>query len=118
MKSAFFAAFRGLRVGWIAERHIKIHSAATAVVLGLAWYSGLDGLRWSILILCIGAVLGAEYMNSAIERLADRVTRDRDPLIRDAKDLAAAAVLAVSIGAALVGSIILGPALWFRIFGA
>jgi diacylglycerol kinase len=56
-------------------------------------------------------VASLEYANSALERLANRVTTERDPWIRDAKDMAAAAVLVASMASAAVGLLILGPPL-------
>jgi diacylglycerol kinase len=43
---------------------------------------------------------------------------ERHPLIRDAKDFAAAAVLVAAIAAAVVGLLILGPKLWIYLFDA
>jgi diacylglycerol kinase len=51
-------------------------------------------------------------MNAAIERLADRITKEKDPLIGQAKDLAAGAVLIVSLVALVLGMIIFLPKLW------
>jgi diacylglycerol kinase (ATP) len=47
-----------------------------------------------------------------VERLADRVCRERDEGIRIAKDAAAGAVLVASVAAAAAGLFILGPKLW------
>jgi len=58
---------------------------------------------------CIGAVLGAEALNSAIERLADRVQPEQDPAIHDVKDLSAGAVLVLSVATAVVGVVVLWP---------
>lgn len=51
----------------------------------------------------------AEAFNTALERLADRVTRERDPLIRVAKDVAAAAVLLFVFASVAVGLIVFIP---------
>jgi diacylglycerol kinase len=40
---------------------------------------------------------------------------ERHPLIRDAKDFAAASVLVAALAAAVVGLLILGPKLWIYV---
>lgn len=55
----------------------------------------------------------AEAFNTAVEKLADRVTREKDPLIATAKDVAAGAVLLMVLAAVVVGCIIFLP----KIFG-
>ena len=50
-----------------------------------------------------------EGMNTAIERLCDRVSMERHPLIKAAKDIAAGAVLLFVIAAIIVGSLIFIP---------
>jgi diacylglycerol kinase len=61
------------------------------------------------LLLCVGTVLSAELLNTALETLADRVERAEDPAIRDTKDIAASAVLVVSVVAAVTGIVVLWP---------
>lgn len=51
----------------------------------------------------------AEAFNTAIEKLADRVTCERDPLIGAAKDVAAGAVLLFAIASVAVGLIVFIP---------
>ena len=57
----------------------------------------------------IGSVLAAEAINTAIEKLADFVSPAHQVLIGKAKDLAAAAVLILSICAFIIGGIIFIP---------
>ena len=115
MLKAISIALRGIAVTWLQERHMKLHSLAAVVVALLAWFAGVDAISWAVLLLCVGLVVSLELMNSALERLSNRVTMEIDPLIRDAKDMSAAAVLAASLFAAIVGLILLGPPLWDRI---
>jgi diacylglycerol kinase len=48
-------------------------------------------------------------MNTAFESLCDLVSPERRPLVQQAKDLGAAAVLVSATGAAIVGLIVFGP---------
>ena len=116
MIHAFRAAFRGLLAAWKQERHLKIHTLAAVLVAALAIWLELPALEWAVLVLCFGLVFGLEYLNSALERLANRVDPQWHELIRDAKDFAAAGVLAGALAAAVVGVLILGPKLWTLLF--
>jgi len=117
MLQAFKAAFRGVGIAWLHERHLKVHTVAMVSVCCVAAYVEVSRIEWAILLLCFGLVTSLEYANSALERLANRVTSERDPLIRDAKDMAAGAVLVASVASAGVGLLILAPPLLRLIIG-
>jgi diacylglycerol kinase len=108
----FHHAFRGLAFLIRSQSSARIHICFTVAVLGLGCFLRVSAGHWCLLVMAISSVWSAESFNTAIERLADRVTTERDPLIKQAKDLAAAAVLITAIGAATVGLIVLGPPLW------
>lgn len=74
-------------------------------------FVGLSSMEWIVICLCIGLVLSAEAVNSAIEALADRVSPAYDEAIKRTKDLAAGAVLLLAIASAVVGLIIFLPKL-------
>ena len=111
---SFGFAARGL---WVARtgRNLRIQLIAAAAVLFLVVAYGLTGSQLGLVIVSVTAVISAELMNTAIERLCDFVAElhgvGQDSRIRDIKDLAAGAVLLVAIGAAINGVIIFGPLL-------
>ncbi len=105
---SFVHAWRGLGLA-ARGRNFRVQMAVALLVLVAGVHFRVSPGQWTVLVLCIFAVLGLEAMNSALERLADRVSPARDPLIGQAKDLAAAAVLLASLGAALVGLMIFLP---------
>ncbi len=51
----------------------------------------------------------AEGFNTAIEKLCDKVSPQRDPLIEIAKDIAAGAVLLFVFSAVIIGLIVFLP---------
>jgi len=57
-------------------------------------------------------LISAECMNTAVERLADRVSRETHPLIKQAKDCSSAAVLVLALTAAVVGGVVFVPKFW------
>ncbi len=77
------------------------------VVLGLIFH--LSGIEFAITILAISSVLAAEAFNTALEELCDKFQPTHDPHIAKIKDLSAAAVLLVVIGAFIVGVVIFLP---------
>ena len=104
-------AFRGVCRLLRTCANARIHLLATVIVIGLGLWLKLTRGDWLWIILAIGGVWTAEGFNSAIETLADRISRDHDALIREAKDLAAGAVLIAALAAAAIGLIIFLPRL-------
>ncbi len=110
--AAFLAGFghaaRGL--GMAARgRNFRVELTVALLVLIAGWRLEVSAGEWALLVLCIFWVLGMEAVNTAVETLADRVSRERDPLIGQAKDLAAAGVLLSAMGAAVIGLIVFLP---------
>ena len=98
-------AINGLKVAW-KEPHIKIHMLAIVVVVSGGVLIEISLHEWMVILLCFAAVVATELINTAIEKLADRITTDQDPLIGQAKDVAAGAVLFASIISAIIGFMI------------
>ena len=83
---------------------MRIHTVAALYVLIFARFFAFTREDYALILLTIGGVMSAEAMNTAIESLADKVSQEKHPLIKAAKDTAAGAVLilaVISIGVAL-----------------
>lgn len=108
----FRYAFLGLKLAWAEELNFRIEiiCALLAIILGISLH--LPPVEFAMLILTISAVLAVEAFNTALEELCDKFQPTHDPHIAKIKDLSAAAVLLVSLGAAIVGIIIFVPHLW------
>ena len=65
---------------------------ALVLSLPLAWLIGVTLMRRVELVSAVLLVLVVELLNTAIEKLADRLTTDHDPQIGRVKDLGSAAV--------------------------
>ena len=63
--------------------------------------------EWAILAAAVGTTLCAEAFNCAIERMCDRVTKERDSDIKYIKDAAAAASLILSFFDIIIGILLL-----------
>ncbi len=103
--------FSGLGYTLKSEQNMRIHGVITICVIAAGFYFGLAAWDWIAVLFCIGLVVSAECMNTALERLADRVSLERHPLIKQAKDCSSAAVLVLSITAAAIGGIVFVPKL-------
>lgn len=106
---SFKYAFRGIAGLFICEHNARIHLTVAVAVIVAGVCLNVSSMQWLALSVCIGGVLMAEAFNSAIEALADKISPGFDPLIRRAKDLAAAAVLLFVLAAVAVGLIIFVP---------
>ncbi len=106
---SFKYAFSGLKILVKEEHNSWIHLTATVLVIILGFLFHITSSEWFAVIISIGLVLSMEALNSAVENLADFVTQAKQPLIKKAKDLAAAAVLCSAIAAFTIGLIIFLP---------
>ena len=104
-------------VGWAlkTQRNLQVHAATTVLVLGLGFWLKIAPWEWCVVVLATGLVWAAELLNTAIEVLADRVSKKREEPIRRVKDAAAAGVLLAATAAFVVGLIVFLPRLW-RLF--
>jgi diacylglycerol kinase len=102
----FRDAFRGVRSGMRGQSSFQVHIVVAVAVLAAAALLRCTFWEWCVLLLCIGGVLTAEMINSALEHLAKAVDRDHNPHLGDALDTGSAAVLFASLAAAAVGTLI------------
>ena len=104
--ASFRHAFAGLATLLREQHNTRIHLAATIVVVGAAFYLEVSRLDWLALLVAIALVWLAEALNSALEYLADAAVPEQHPLVRKAKDVAAAGVLTASMVAAVIGVVV------------
>ena len=104
----FAYAARGLAF-CLRERNFRFHLCAVVfvTVFALAFYE-LSKAEWAVLMLTMGLVPALEAVNTAVERLADKVSSEQDEHIMRCKDCAAAAVLIAAIAAVAVGISLFG----------
>lgn len=107
--SKFAAAFAGIAQGMRGQVSFAVHLLVTVLVIVLAALLRVTLVEWCLLALCIALVLALELLNSALEQIAKAVTREYDEHVHHALDIASGAVLLASLGAALVGAVILLP---------
>ena len=106
---SFKYAFNGLRIILREESNAWIHFCIAICVLTAGFLLKISVVEWTVVIFCIGFVFALELINSAIENIADFVSKEYHDLIKKTKDLAAGAVLIGAIVVAIIGLIIFAP---------
>jgi diacylglycerol kinase len=112
---AFGHAFSGWWHVIRTQRNAWIHAVISVTVVGLSLWLGLSPLEWAVIILTIAMVWTAEFINTALEAVVDLASPQHHPLARVGKDVGAAGVLIAALSAAIVGLLILGPALLVKL---
>ncbi len=107
--NAFQHALNGIVHFVTYDRNGSIHITAAVLVMGAGYYFKVSTNEWAILLLCIGLVLSFEMLNHALEKLCNLVHPAQHPLIKTAKDVAAAAVLWSAVISAIIGLLIFIP---------
>ncbi|MEE8131766.1 MAG: diacylglycerol kinase family protein [Candidatus Paceibacterota bacterium] len=109
LSDSFKAAWRGLKDTLVEERSFKIMLIVTVLVIGAMFYFPTSRIEKVALLIMIFSVMILELINSVIERLLDFLHPLPNGQIKTIKDLMAAIVLVVSIGAVVIGMIIFLP---------
>jgi diacylglycerol kinase (ATP) len=90
-------SWNGLKFAVRSEQAIREELVALLLAIPLAFIIGTTAARRLELIVVVLLLIAVELLNTAIEKLADRLTREIDPQIRDVKDMGSAAVLAALV---------------------
>lgn len=110
-------ALTGIFTAFKEEKNMRSHvlSALAAIISGLIFR--ISATEWLFLLLSIFLVIAFEIMNSAVENVVDLASDYHFSMrAKNAKDMAAGAVLVVSGFAVITGLIIFLPKLWDIIF--
>ncbi|NLF51445.1 MAG: diacylglycerol kinase family protein [Leptolinea sp.] len=108
---SFKHAFSGLAYVSRTQKNAWIHTLATISVILMAIWLQTTPTDFAILIITIGTVWTAEFINTSLEAVVDLASPEKHPLAKVGKDVGAAAVLIAAISSIIIGLIILGPAL-------
>lgn len=109
---SFVFAYAGIRAALKSEQNIRFHFTAAVIVVIAGLLTGLSAVEWMMIVLVIGGMLAFEMFNSSMERIVDLASPNLHPLAKQAKDMAAGAVLVFAIASAIIGLLIFLPK-WF-----
>ena len=105
--TSFEHAYRGMISAVRTQRNMRFHVVVAVAVLVGSLFLGVSKLELAVLVLTILLVFVTELFNTAMEFVVDLATREYHPLAKLAKDVSAGAVLVSSVGAVLVGYLVL-----------
>jgi len=105
---SFKYALTGLKL-LLKELNFQIHLVAFVLIIILSIYLKISSYEWLFVLLSSFFVLICEAINTAIEKIMDFTSLEKDKRIADIKDISAAFVLLSAINAVIVGAFIFVP---------
>ena len=108
---SFKYAINGIAHTFKHEKNIWIQSACAIAIIIVGFIFKINRIEWIAIVFCIGVVLACEIINTAIESIVDFISPEYHKKAGLIKDLAAGAVLIVSIMSVVVAAIIFIPKL-------
>jgi len=105
----FKYAINGIWYSVKTEKNMKIHLALVIIVSAMGFYFNISATEWMVQLLLFALVIGTEMINTAIERITDVQYQELNENAGVIKDVAAGAVLFVSVVALIIGFIIYLP---------
>lgn len=106
---AFICAINGLIAVFKTERNFKYMTVGFMVTIVMSVILKISRQDWILVLLCSGAVLTAEIFNTVVENIVDFISPDYNLKAGLIKDMAAGAVLIISLIALVIGLIIFMP---------
>jgi undecaprenol kinase len=107
--ASFTYAISGILIALRSEKNMRFHLICSIIIILVSLYFSITKTEWLFIFLAIGGMFALELVNTAIERVVDLVTAEYHPLAKQAKDLAAGAVLVYAIISVGMGIIIFLP---------
>lgn len=106
---SFKYAIEGIIYAFKTQANFRIHMGAAVIVNAAAYYFQLERWEWVSIWFCIMAVLSAEILNTAVEKLVDSIYKDIHPIAKQIKDLSAGFVLVCALVSIVIGLLIFVP---------
>jgi diacylglycerol kinase (ATP) len=95
-------SWAGLRAAFQHEDAFRQEVFLLLPLMPLAIYLGDSGIERALMVASLLGVLIVELLNSAVEAAVDRVSLERHPLIKRAKDMGSAAVMIALLNVVVV----------------
>ncbi len=101
IKNAVIWSWAGLKAAWDDEMAFRTEAVVIAFLMPFGIWMGETAVQWALLIGSSMLVLITELLNSAVEKVVDRIGTEPHILSKQAKDLGSAAA-GMSMLAALI----------------
>ena len=109
---SFIHACNGMYQFFLHERNGRIETILAIIVILFSIAMEVSHTEWIAIFLCIAMVIGFEMLNSALEKLCDMVQEEYHPVIKNIKDMSAAAVLWTSLISLMIAALIFIPKIY------
>lgn len=96
-------AIEGWRTGWRREASFRTQVMFAVMALLVLIVLRPAPVWWALIVLVVALILALELLNAALEGVVDRLHPEIHPEIKAIKDMAAGAVLLLSIAALAIG---------------
>lgn len=104
---SFLFAFRGVRLSFRRQRNIKVQLAAGIAVISWSMVIRLPALEFALVLFLCFFVIILEMLNTAFERLIDRLSPRYNKSYGEIKDILAGTVLLAAVLTVTAGMVVL-----------
>ena len=106
IQNAVVYSWAGLKAAWENEMAFRTETMVIAFLMPFGIWMGESAVQWALLIGSSMLVLITELLNSAIEKVVDRISTEHHILSKQAKDLGSAAAAVSMLTAVTVWGLI------------
>jgi diacylglycerol kinase (ATP) len=106
IRNAVIYSGAGLKAAWDNEMAFRTEIMVIALMMPIGIWIGETAVQWALLAASSMLVLITELLNSAVEKVVDRIGTERHLLSKQAKDLSSAAAAMSMLTAVIVWALI------------
>ena len=106
IKNAVIYSMAGFKAAWVNEMAFRTEAIVIAIMLPIGIWMGRTVVEWALLIGSSMLILITELLNSAVEKVVDRIGVERHILSKQAKDLGSAAAAVSMLTAVIIWGLI------------
>ncbi len=106
IQNAVIYSWAGLKAAWDNEMAFRTESIVIALMMPIGIWIGETAVQWALLIGSSLLILITELLNSAVEKVVDRISTEHHILSKQAKDLGSAAAAVSMLAAVIVWGLI------------
>jgi diacylglycerol kinase (ATP) len=106
IQNALIYSWAGFKTAWENEMAFRTEVIVIALMMPIGIWIGKTAVQWALLIGSSLLVLITELLNSAVEKVVDRIGTEHHILSKQAKDLGSAAAAVSMLTAVIVWGLI------------
>lgn len=106
IQNAVIYSWAGFKAAWDNEMAFRTELIIIAIMIPVGIWIGETAVQWALLIGSSLLVLITELLNSAVEKVVDRIGPEHHSLSKQAKDLGSAAAAVSMLTAVIVWALI------------